>query len=397
MKKSLFCLVLALLSQISSFSQEYVIDSIHPEIIFPGKSFDLELILNKDRNDFDTITSVKFSIGNSDSLIFDFPFSEFNWARISGVVPETASGKTAIVLLYTVNGIPNKSISRDNILTIGTDIETSVPEICAISVNESFNNVIAWENPDLNSLDSIFIYKETNQSNKYEKIASNSVDELSVFIDTNSNAAQQSNRYKISFLDNTGYETQSSVFHKTMHLTINEGLGNTYNLIWDKYEGISFSTYDIYRGNSPETMMKIAEIANNLFTFSDINPPVGDLIYQVRVVNPNGCNVSNLKSTDYSIIGSNVVVIESSSGVNSIKNNILYIYPNPANDYLSIQTEESNKQITFSILTYSGKSIVQNMVYSKGEIDISTLPNGIYILQILIDNQIINRKLIIGR
>jgi hypothetical protein len=61
-------------------------------------------------------------------------------------------------------------------------------------------------------------------------------------------------------------------------------------------------------------------------------------------------------------------------------NNILHIYPNPANDKLSI---ESLQKATIEILNIQGQIILQQLIQQgKTYIDISGLAKGVYILRL---------------
>ncbi len=76
-----------------------------------------------------------------------------------------------------------------------------------------------------------------------------------------------------------------SDYHKTMHLTINQGLGNTWNLIWSHYEGFNFGTYRIYRGTNPSNMTMIGEVPSNLNSYTDNTATDNTgFYYQVEVV-----------------------------------------------------------------------------------------------------------------
>ena len=55
------------------------------------------------------------------------------------------------------------------------------------------------------------------------------------------------------------------------------------------------------------------------------------------------------------------------------------IYPNPTTSILNIATQQNILQIT--IQTIDGK-IVKSMTYTKNNIDVSDLPNGIYLIEI---------------
>ncbi len=63
----------------------------------------------------------------------------------------------------------------------------------------------------------------------------------SVFEDLLSNTNQQAYRYQIKYVDTYGNEGSAGDTHKTLHLTINQGVGSTWNLILDSLWGSFFS------------------------------------------------------------------------------------------------------------------------------------------------------------
>ncbi len=60
--------------------------------------------------------------------------------------------------------------------------------------------------------------------------------------------------------------------------------------------------------------------------------------------------------------------------------NYLRIYPNPVDDFLNIETNEKNHEI--SIFDASGKYLINSKLDDNLRIDLSSLPSGIYTLQI---------------
>ncbi len=104
-----------------------------------------------------------------------------------------------------------------------------------------------------------------------------------------------------------------------MHLTINSGIGGAWNLIWDGYEGFEYSTYHIYRGTSENGLMKIAELASNTLSYSDLTPPLGTSYYQLEIINPSSCTSSNLKSSPADFYSSRSNIVSSNSISSSLK------------------------------------------------------------------------------
>lgn len=79
---------------------------------------------------------------------------------------------------------------------------------------------------------------------------------------------------------------------------------------------------------------------------------------------------------------------------NQLENNINVI-PNPANDYINIQlTSELNISPLCNILDIYGKVILQTKNISR--INVSGLADGVYLLQIIISNKSIYKKIIIN-
>ncbi|MBQ2542375.1 MAG: T9SS type A sorting domain-containing protein, partial [Bacteroidales bacterium] len=103
--------------------------------------------------------------------------------------------------------------------------------------------------------------------------------------DSTADPTARAYRYKVTAVDECGGESPMSDYHKTMHLTINQGIGNTWNLIWSHYEGFNFGTYRIYRGTSPSNMTMIGEVPSNLNSYTDNTATDNTgFYYQVEVV-----------------------------------------------------------------------------------------------------------------
>lgn len=78
----------------------------------------------------------------------------------------------------------------------------------------------------------------------------------------------------------------------------------------------------------------------------------------------------------------------------------LRFYPNPANDVLRVDIPEDG-QYRISIFDYHGKSVYTNELFIPGksiyELDVSTLPSGVYIFDLRSDNLSERKKIIICR
>jgi hypothetical protein len=80
------------------------------------------------------------------------------------------------------------------------------------------------------------------------------------------------------------------------------------------------------------------------------------------------------------------------TGINEIiSNDFVKIFPNPANNKISIQYKENNNY-QIKILNIMGETV---LITKTKEIDISSLPNGTYFLNFETDKFLTTKKIII--
>lgn len=128
------------------------------------------------------------------------------------------------------------------------------------------------------------ILRESSVAGVYETVATLQAEETMSWVDTASRPESRSYRYRLEAVDQWNTVFTGPV-HKTMHLTINRGVGSNRNLVWTEYEGTLFNTYIIYRGTSPSDMAEIDRLpVGGNTTYTDANAPSGDLYYQVGIV-----------------------------------------------------------------------------------------------------------------
>ncbi len=99
-----------------------------------------------------------------------------------------------------------------------------------------------------------------------------------------------------------------------------------------------------------------------------------------------GMTPSEVASVDYLV----------TVGVEDYLAHKIQIYPNPATQYVTINTPSDGIQITeYQIFDQFGKVIVQsNETLENNQIDISHFTNGVYVIRLLTNKGIINKKLI---
>lgn len=266
---------------------------------------------------------------------------------------------------------------------------TTPPSVCVVSVDSATGkNIIVWEKNNTAQVDSYFIYKETNVFDVFNKIGAIGVNDFSTFVDQSSNPRQQAERYRIAILDTCGNATLESSTHKTLHLSINQGLGNTWNLLWNQYEGFTFGSYNIYRGTSSGSLQLIGSISSGNNSYTDLTPPANVLFYQVEAVNPNGCNPT-AKTGGYNSSKSNIISTEPNS-IQSIAVNVgVRIYPNPSTGEFTLSMDASgNQNVQVMVTDVVGTLILQTEYRltngnNQQQLNIDNATQGIYFVHLL--------------
>jgi hypothetical protein len=91
------------------------------------------------------------------------------------------------------------------------------------------------------------------------------------------------------------------------------------------------------------------------------------------------------------------ITFDNCTGIEEAKNHSLNAYPNPANDNFTINTDFT-KNYELKIYDNQGKIVmVQEMIGTVQNIDVSVLEQGVYILEISEGNQVVRKKLQILR
>ena len=161
-------------------------------------------------------------------------------------------------------------------------------------------------------------------------------------------------------------ESELSSVHKTMHLSINQGLGGRWNLQWTPYEGADYTTYIIYRGTNATDLEQIDIMpADGNTSYTDETAPQGDVYYQVGIVMSTPCSDGNTKSNSISL--SNIAT-NSAVGIISVDEGNIIVYTRDGYIFVKGADKES-----ISVFDMFGRNIGD---YSH------VLPNGIYMVKI---------------
>ena len=93
-----------------------------------------------------------------------------------------------------------------------------------------------------------------------------------------------------------------------------------------------------------------------------------------------------------------VNVINSATGINQLtsSNKQVTVYPNPSNGNFVIETSAITKQ-TLYIYDVNGRMVLTQTINGKTNIDLSSLPNGIYNISIISNESVVNKRVVIAK
>lgn len=288
-----------------------------------------------------------------------------------------------------------------------TVFTTSVPaaqpeavDICLVTVDTNTNtNLIVWEKPMSSTIDHFNVYRETSQAGVYQLAGTVPYADLSTYNDLVASPSVRSWRYKISSVDGCGVESDISDNHKTVHLVINQGLPGHYNLIWDSYEGFTYSQFKIYRHTDINDWELLTTMPINLFTYTDQPPSENELEYLVTIDAPTTCH-STKSAQDFNTTRSNkdrAALEGQPAGLEELLNTQTYVYPVPSSGTIHV-TNSSKGEVAAQLRDQTGR-IIQEFKMKPGTetLNLDNLSTGIYTLTLTQNDITINKRVIIQR
>ncbi len=327
----------------------------------------------------------------------------FSWSNSANTedITVTTTGNYIVTVTDPISGC--KAIEQFS-------IDHAVPapiNVCMVSVDSMYAaNRIVWEKPVSTSIDHFNIYRESSLAGLYYNVGSVPYDSLSVFTDVVANPQIQSWRYKLTVVDDCGAESPISGEHKTIHLNQNLGLiPGTVNLIWDNYEGFSFSTFNVLRYTTTTGYVNIAALSSLNFSYTDPTAPLSDpslfYIITIDLVTPCVATRAQNNNTVRSNRTANALAPPISNSVEEIAN-IAYshVYPNPANDLITVEFEVTQSaNYSIQIIDALGNVVSAQEcgkvdVFCKKEINVNSIDRGVYFINIMSENGRISKRFI---
>ncbi|MFC2111966.1 T9SS type A sorting domain-containing protein [Bacteroidota bacterium] len=351
---------------------------------------------------------------NGDSVVYKVSASEvvkdYQWSLVPGNAGnyqtindtllevhwnESFSGRAGIVV----------SGNTMNDLTLVSDtlwvIQRGIPEqqsICIVGIDDETQKCrIVWEESIDPGIVSYDVHGENQQAGVFDKLATYSPIQFSVFIDTGSTPNFYPHTYMLTATDTCGNISRPGVKHTTILLSSNLGTSGQHFLIWSEYRGITFPSYHIYHGTHKDSMNHLATVTGTVLNYNVTNPLPGSVYYQIEATRAEACVPSKKSAVDYSSTHSNIEGIVGSSSTRAIHQNQPTISPNPASQSIQIHYSgpitHGTEIMLFNLL---GKEKMKTILKeSLTTLDVSELKPGIYILHIRDPGQNHLQKLII--
>ncbi|MFL5752830.1 MAG: PKD domain-containing protein [Bacteroidia bacterium] len=355
----------------------------------------------------DSISSVN-CLGNGNEIyVSSFPTPTqpgpftYNW------MPGNASTANLIGVgsgSYTLTVTGSGNCKSYQTVNIGDATMMENP-ICLVTVDTTTTtNKVVWEEVTQPNLASYNVYRESSQAGLYYLVGNVDKDSLHQFIDPVADPSIRGWRYKISTVSTCGVESARSVEHKTIHLTINKGLGNAYNLIWDNYIGQVVPTFYIWRYTNVAGWVKIDSIPSNLFSYTDLNAPsvasASDLSYMVEggpltscdptraAINTSRSNIKNARQAN-------------PTGIKSYTNESVLIYPNPSSGQFTINTGSAlEAKAELRVLNNLGETVYTEQLMRSATattIDLSAFDNGVYFVKMILNDQLVVKRIVLTK
>ena len=146
---------------------------------------------------------------------------------------------------------------------------------------------------------------------------------------------------------------------------------------------------------------------NNISGFGEIgmlNLAIqNDILRNVNSVDMN-LEISNIRliQNDNTVVGTNpqtgVVTVNLASSTVNIEDFNLEIFPNPAQDLLNVKANNAILS-TIAIYNINGQLVQQSLEIGSDQkiLDLGLLTEGVYMIQVLTDKGLINRKIVVKK
>ncbi len=308
-------------------------------------------------------------------------------ASLTGTIPAGTVAGNGYKLRVVTSSPATTGLT--SVLTVRVRNAMTIPQqLCNVSIDTAFSkNRLTWNKPTTVNVDSFVFYRQ-NDVATYSRIGAQAYPVFSTWTDATSTPLVEARRYYMTAKNGCG-ESPVGNIHRTMHLTMNKGLNNstTCNLIWNGYEGVTHTYYNIYRGTTTANLAWIGSVPSGSYnSYTDLSMPTGTVYYRVSAGDAPACAPSKGTSENYEEIFSNIV----SAGAGGFANWMdMGVYPNPstASGTLLIESSRMDEVYEVRITDITGRVVEQlQTVPGKENSFGAALAPGLYLVEAASDN-----------
>lgn len=273
------------------------------------------------------------------------------------------------------------------------------PAICLLTVDTSLiYNEVVWEKDITQTISGFNVYRETSVFGVFEKVATRPYALESFYEDNAASPLDRSWRYYLTTYDACGGESYPSFIHKTIHVVANTPDGINYNLSWDDYEGISYSSVDLFRYDNTNGWQNVANLPYGTHTQMDTPPVTAGLDYMVSFNLSDPCTSSKVQDHNSSRSNKTASVFDPGGSTATIQDDelgIISIYPNPANDMITLHLDNPDNFQRYEICDINGNVVSGDMIMNNNtQVDLNHISNGVYFIRLFADSKIIVEKIV---
>lgn len=323
----------------------------------------------------------------------NLPYVSHTWSDGSNFITRVGLD-SGTYILDVVSGPSFGSTYCHSIKHAEVGVRMPTPQqICVVTVDTATTtNVVIWEKNGEENISHYNIYRENTQAGHYMLIDTVDFSNESNFNDVVASPEIRSWRYRISAVNECGVEGPLSIAHKTLHMNSIITNGNGTQILWDDYEGpADISHYNVLRFSSENGWQTIATaIPLATSSFTDVTATgLTNLDYIVETVMNSTCTAEKINDFNSSRSNRERGTFAVGEGTGASNNSIVEIngqfeiYPNPANDFITITALELNEPTSVELVNIHGIVLSKHDFNETSlKIDLSDLPYGYYFIRI---------------
>lgn len=276
-------------------------------------------------------------------------------------------------------------------------------DICLVTVDTaSTHNIVVWEKPVTEEIDSFFIYRVFPDS-LYYHVGSVHYDSLSIFhdYDAAANPNTDAHRYKLSTLDTAGTESALSDYHQTMHLTVT----TAGDMLWSWYKiegsGNPVSFFNCYRdddGTGDYQVINVLAGTEQTWVDNDI-ALYPSARYVIDVDWTISCSASreNVETTRSNL---DERVAPEPAGIDEALAEQIEVYPNPSNGPINLKIPTQLEATGYIVWSELGavsyqQSLPQNIYDNQLVVNVPSVAPGLYLVEILTASGSVTKKVVV--